>query len=100
MSAGLGNVQLNLGLNTTPATQALQQYYQKLNEGAQKAARSQKPVETALNKLTEGAKKLGKIKSIKQIENDTNSNVWPTDGSVKNPNVTSLLQRLVRIGDW
>ena len=48
----------------------------------------------------EGAKKLGKIKSIKQIENDTNSNVWPTDDSVKNPNVTSLLQRLVRIGDW
>jgi len=48
----------------------------------------------------EGAKKLGKIKSIKQIESDTTSDVWPADGIVKNPNVTTLLQRLIRVGDW
>ena len=59
MTAGLGNVQLSLGLNTTPATAALQQYYQKLTQGAKKAAGSQKPVETSLNKLVEAAKKLG-----------------------------------------
>ena len=57
--AGLGNVNLTLGLNTSPATQALQQYYQKLNQGAQQAARAQKPTETALGKLVDRAKKLG-----------------------------------------
>ena len=55
----LGNIELQLGLNTSPATAALQQYYQKLNQGAQQAARSQKPVETALGKLVESARKLG-----------------------------------------
>ena len=50
--------------------------------------------------VIEGAKKLGKIKSIKQIESDTKSNVWPADGIVKNPNVKNLLQRLIKVGDW
>ena len=55
----LGNIELQLGLNTSPATAALQKYYQKLNQGAKTAAQGQKPVETALNKLTESAKRLG-----------------------------------------
>lgn len=59
MSAGLGNVNLTLGLNTSPATQALQQYYAKLNQGADQAAKAQKKPASALQKLTDKAKKLG-----------------------------------------
>lgn len=54
-----GNVNLTLGLNTSPATQALQQYYSKLNQGGKQAASSQKPVATALEKTVAAAKKLG-----------------------------------------
>ena len=54
-----GNINLTLGLNTSPATQALQQYYQRLNQGAQTAARSQRPVQTSLEKTVVAARKLG-----------------------------------------
>ena len=54
-----GNINLTLGLNTSPATQALQQYYAKLNQGAQSAAKSQQPIASALGKTVEAAKKLG-----------------------------------------
>jgi len=50
--------------------------------------------------VIEGAKKLGKIKSVKHIESEAPSNVWPVDGVVKNPNVKTLLQRLIKVGDW
>ena len=54
-----GNVNLKLGLDTSPATAALQQYYRQLNQGAQSAASSQRPVSTALEKVVQSAKKLG-----------------------------------------
>lgn len=54
-----GNVNLKLGLDTSPATAALQQYYKKLNASTSQAAASQKTVTTALEKVIESAKKLG-----------------------------------------
>lgn len=54
-----GNVNLKLGLDTSPATTALQQYYKKLNQGASQAASSQKAVTTSLEKVVASAKKLG-----------------------------------------
>ena len=54
-----GNVNLKLGLDTSPATQALKQYYAKLNQGANTAAASQTKVTTSLEKVVQSAKKLG-----------------------------------------
>ena len=54
-----GNVNLKLGLDTTPATVALQQYYKKLNQGAQQAAGSQRPVGIELARLVKAARKVG-----------------------------------------
>ena len=54
-----GNVNLKLGLDTSPATAALQQYYKKLNQSTAQAAASQKTVTTALEKVIASAKKLG-----------------------------------------
>ena len=54
-----GTVNLKLGLDTSPATQALKQYYAKLNQGANTAAASQTKVTTSLEKVVQSAKKLG-----------------------------------------
>lgn len=54
-----GNVNLKLGLDSSPATAALQQFYQKLNAGAATAAGSQKKITTSLEKVVQSAKKLG-----------------------------------------
>ena len=54
-----GNVNLKLGLDTSPATAALQQYYKKLNQSSSQAAASQGKITTALDKVVTSAKKLG-----------------------------------------
>lgn len=59
MSGMLGNVNLSLGLNTGPATLALQQYYAKLNASTRKATAAQAPLDSKLNKVVTTAKKLG-----------------------------------------
>ena len=48
----------------------------------------------------EGAKKLGKIKSIKQIEADSRSKIWPADGKMEDAKVITLGRRRVNIGEW
>jgi len=47
-----------------------------------------------------GAKKLGKIKSIKQIDDEKGSDIWPEDGKVENPSIVNLMRRLVKVGNW
>lgn len=59
MSGNLGNVNLTLGLNTSPATAALRKYYAELNAGARKAAGANKPLEQSLEAVIADAKKLG-----------------------------------------
>ena len=48
----------------------------------------------------EGAKKLGNIKSIKQLEVNTKSGIWPADSVIKNPTVVHLERRQINIGEW
>jgi hypothetical protein len=51
-------------------------------------------------KSIEGAKKLGKIKSIKEVKPKFGTNFW-TDGSpVINPKVVQLGRREVNVGEW
>ncbi len=47
-----------------------------------------------------GAKKLGKIKSFKQIDDEKGSDIWPEDGKVQNLSVVNLMRRLVKVGKW
>lgn len=47
-----------------------------------------------------GAKKLGKIKSFKQIDDEKDSGMWPEDGKVQNPSIKNLMRRLVKVGNW
>ena len=47
-----------------------------------------------------GAKKLGKIKSIKQIDDEKGSDIWPEDGKIQKPNVFTLMRRFVKVGNW
>lgn len=48
----------------------------------------------------EGAKKLGNIKSIKQLEANSKSGIWPADSVIKNPTVVHLERRQINIGEW
>lgn len=57
--SSLGDVSLTLGLNTSPATQSLKAYYEKLSQGAKTAAKSQRPVGAELERLVKSANKLG-----------------------------------------
>jgi hypothetical protein len=47
-----------------------------------------------------GAKKLGKIKSIKQIDDEQGSDIWHEDGKIENPSIVNLMRRLVKVGNW
>ena len=47
-----------------------------------------------------GAKKLGKIKSIKELDDENGTDIWPADGKVKNPSIVNLMRRLVKVGNW
>jgi len=86
-----GNVNLKLGLDTTPATVALQQYYKKLNQGAQQAAGSQRPIGTALGKIVASAKKLG-------FEYDKVNKVFKNSkGTVQT--LTQIKQRVDKLND-
>ena len=51
-------------------------------------------------KAIEGAKKLGKIKSIKEIEPKSGTNFWTDSSSIENPKVVQLGRREVKIGEW
>jgi hypothetical protein len=51
-------------------------------------------------KAISGAKKLGKIKSFKQIDDEKDSKMWPEDGKVQNPSIVNLMRRLVKVGNW
>ena len=59
MAEGSGNINLTMSLNTSPATQSLQKYYDQLNRGGKEAAASQRPVGTELARLVKAAKQLG-----------------------------------------
>jgi len=48
----------------------------------------------------DGAKKLGKIKSIKDIKPKTGKNFWSDGAPLKNPNVVQLGRREVNVGVW
>ena len=48
----------------------------------------------------EGAKKLGNIKSIKQLEANSKSGIWPADSVIKNLTVVHLERRQINIGEW
>ena len=54
-----GNVNLTLGLDTSPLTAGLRKAYGDINQGAQKAADANKPIGTSLEKVVQSAKKLG-----------------------------------------
>jgi hypothetical protein len=48
----------------------------------------------------EGAKKLGKIKSIKNVKPKSETNFWTDGAAITNPQVVQLERRGVKIGDW
>ena len=48
----------------------------------------------------EGAKKLGKIKSIKDVKPKSEKNFWTDGAPIKNPQVIKLGRRTVNIGEW
>lgn len=50
-------------------------------------------------KAINGAKALGKLKSIKDLSDAKRSNVWPTDGLIDEPTIQSV-QKVVASGKW
>lgn len=54
-----GNVNLKLGLDTSGASAELAAFYKKLNSDAGAAARMNEPLETAMSKLVESARRVG-----------------------------------------
>ena len=48
----------------------------------------------------DGAKKLGKIKTIKEIKPKSGANFWTDSSPVPNPKVVQLGRREVNIGEW
>jgi len=59
VSGSLGDVNLTLGLNTSPASESLKTFFTTLNEQSKKASNAFKPQETALSTLVKRAQKLG-----------------------------------------
>ena len=51
-------------------------------------------------KAIEGALKLAKIRSIKEITPKSGTNFWTEDSKIKNPKVIQLGRREVRVGSW
>lgn len=74
----LGNVDLTLGLNTGPATQALNQYLQAMKQSGSAAAQSQKGVDVALSKQ---AQNLGSLKNAYSTTGATASKAFQQAGA-------------------
>ena len=48
----------------------------------------------------EGAKRLGKLKSMKHVQPKTGENIWPTDQPIQNPKVVPVNKKEIKVGVW
>ena len=48
----------------------------------------------------DGAKRLGKLKSMKHLQPKTGENIWPTDLPIENPKVVPVNKKQIKVGEW